>query len=660
MTLRTYITLLSLLFVGLANAQYAEYIDSLEQELQLATHDTTRVQLMIKLADEIQDDDIWPVYNQQAYDLADSRIPTSSGRELYIFKEHKAYAISNMGYLLDDQGDALGAIEKYLESLKLHKEIDCKPGMAAAYNNVGLIMYSQGDLDEAMVYYEQSRLLKEELGDIQGLGYWYLNMGTAIRDQGLLDSSLSMLRTSYAYFEQIADMYGMANTSNAIGNIYSDNGLHDSAIVFLRIALDTYLEINDQDGIAWELNNIGNNFIGMRQLDSALYYCNEALDLAIEIGYPYLVESAANNLVIIHRALGNYEIALEMYELGDAMRDSMLDVDAQKEILKQQKEFEHEMNILAIEAEQEKRDAINQLIIYSVSGGLFLVLLFTGFLFQRFRVTRRQRNVIALQKEEVEQQKSIIEEKSIEITDSIRYAERIQHAMLPTDEELKTAFPDSMLMYRPKDIVSGDFYWHETIDGKEFFAVVDCTGHGVPGAMVSVIGYNGLNRCVHEYGLTEPAAILDKLAEMVATTLSKHNTEVKDGMDMALMRYDRASRTLIYAGANNDLWYTRDGRMEELLATKQPIGVFADRTAFTSHSVQLEKGDCAFLFSDGYADQFGGDKGKKYMTGKFRQLLLELSSGPMESAQKELVKAFDDWKGSLEQIDDVCVFGFRA
>jgi serine phosphatase RsbU (regulator of sigma subunit) len=252
-----------------------------------------------------------------------------------------------------------------------------------------------------------------------------------------------------------------------------------------------------------------------------------------------------------------------------------------------------------------------------------------------------------------------------EITDSINYAVRLQRAIFPTEEQVKSVLPDSFILFKPKDIVSGDFYWLDMKGDKVLFTAADCTGHGVPGAFVSIVGHNALNRAVNEFKLTQPAAILDKLVEIVEETFSKSGEEVRDGMDMALCCYDIKNKTLEYAGANNPLYLVRNGELQEIKADKQPIGKYDARKPYTNHTFQLEEGDCYFIFSDGYADQFGGPRGKKFKYKPFKELLLQQSQQPMEELNKVLDDAFESWKEGddpteeFEQIDDVCVIGVR-
>jgi serine phosphatase RsbU (regulator of sigma subunit) len=206
--------------------------------------------------------------------------------------------------------------------------------------------------------------------------------------------------------------------------------------------------------------------------------------------------------------------------------------------------------------------------------------------------------------------------------------------------------------------VAGDFYWVEHKENKVLFAAADCTGHGVPGALVSVVCNNGLNRSVREYGLTDPGEILDKTRELVIQEFEKSEEEVKDGMDIALGSIE--GNVLQYAGANNPLWIIRGGEVLETKADKQPIGKFELHKAFTTHTVELQKGDAIYFFSDGYVDQFGGVKGKKFKSKAFKELLLSIQDKSMEDQKLVLDEQFENWRGRLEQIDDVCVIGVKV
>lgn len=272
-------------------------------------------------------------------------------------------------------------------------------------------------------------------------------------------------------------------------------------------------------------------------------------------------------------------------------------------------------------------------------------------------------------------QKQELEEKSQEIKDSILYAKHLQDAILPSCSMIKNLFPQSFILYKPRDIVSGDFYWKHSFDRMVYFAVADCTGHGVPGAMVSVVCANALNRVIKEYGIIEPGKVLDHVKNHVVDTFSQNEDAVADGMDIALCCIDLDINKLWYSGANNALYKVcqvkdgqeihhksvidRDRILHEYESTRQPIGKVTETKNFKTHEIELEKGDCIYLFSDGFADQFGGPKGKKYKSKPFKQFLLNISEKSMGEQKSLLDNEFKVWKGDLEQIDDICILGVK-
>jgi serine phosphatase RsbU (regulator of sigma subunit) len=275
-----------------------------------------------------------------------------------------------------------------------------------------------------------------------------------------------------------------------------------------------------------------------------------------------------------------------------------------------------------------------------------------------------EENVIARTLELVIE-KQIVEEKNREILDSILYAKRIQATILPPLAKVKEHFKDSFILYLPKDIVAGDFYWMEALEDSEtiFFAVCDCTGHGVPGAFVSVICSNALNKTVREFGIRKPSEILDKVSEIVSFDLSLNNEdddEIMDGMDISFCALNVKTNYLQWSGANNPFWMIKkSGDLIEIKADKQPIGKSNNSKKFTNHEMQLETGDTFYLISDGYADQFGGKDEIKFQRSKFKQLLIDKHKHPLNEQGNELLNTLIDWKGNTEQTDDICIVGIR-
>lgn len=276
-------------------------------------------------------------------------------------------------------------------------------------------------------------------------------------------------------------------------------------------------------------------------------------------------------------------------------------------------------------------------------------------------INQNLENKVLERTQEIHLQKELLEVKNKEVTDSINYAKRLQHAILPDFEEMYAALGDSFLLYKPKDIVSGDFYWMFEDGDTLLVATVDCTGHGVPGAMVSVVGANNLERCVREFKLRKPSEILEKLSDLVELTFATEQYEVRDGMDIALVNFNRKTGELQYCGAHNPLWVipAHADEIVETKADKQPIGKYEYRKPFTNHTFRMNAGDTVYLFSDGYADQFGGPLGKKFKYSTLKKMLLDNCRKTMQEQHDILDETFETWRGMLEQNDDVCMIAFR-
>ena len=282
----------------------------------------------------------------------------------------------------------------------------------------------------------------------------------------------------------------------------------------------------------------------------------------------------------------------------------------------------------------------------------FTTLFFTSFVTQN-----------SLFQKKILTQNAILENKNIQITDSLKYAKHIQSAIMPSLSMVKQHLEDSFILYQPKDIVAGDFYWmHVKDNGEILFAVADSTGHGVPGAMVSVVCTNALNQAVNEFGLTDPGLILNKVQSLVSSAFHQTDiNEVRDGMDISLCLINKYKREVKWAGANNPLWIIRENceELEVIKPDKQSVAKTEDPKPYKTHTVQLNKGDCFYLFTDGYADQFGGSAAKKYMQKRIKKLLLSIYKRTMASQQKLIHDNLNYWMGNLEQVDDICFIGIK-
>jgi tetratricopeptide (TPR) repeat protein len=573
---------------------------------------------------------------------------------------HLGGALNNIGYVYKKQGDIPKGLEYYHKSLKIQEEIGDKEGIAYSLNNIGMIYNSQGDIPKALEYFHKSLKIQEKIGNKKGIAYSLSNIGMNYSYKGDIPKALEYYHKSLKIREEIDDKIGIAYSLNNIGSIYNEQGDIAKALEYHHKSLKIKEEIGDKHGIAYSLNNIGS--IELKKgntsgIATAKQHFLKALKLAQELGYPELISNASSQLSTVYEKQGKGMLALEMHKLHIQMRDSINNEATQKASIQQGAKYAYEKVQAVKDAEHKKQLAIEkeakakqEVITYATAGGLGLVGIFLLFVMNRLKVTRKQKAVI-------EQQKDIVEMAHQEIKDSITYAKRIQSAILPAAKVVKEYLKESFILYKPKYVVAGDFYWMEHKDSKVLFAAADCTGHGVPGAMVSVVCNNALNRSVREYGLTDVGKILDKTREIVVAEFEKSEEEVKDGMDIAICSLE--GNKLQYAGAHNPLWIIRNGVIIETKANKQPIGQFDNPEPYTTHSFDLEAGDSIYIFSDGYVDQFGGEKGKKFKSNAFRELLLSIQDKPMEEQKTIIDESFESWRGDLEQIDDVCVIGVK-
>ncbi|MBK6984265.1 MAG: serine/threonine-protein phosphatase [Bacteroidetes bacterium] len=305
-------------------------------------------------------------------------------------------------------------------------------------------------------------------------------------------------------------------------------------------------------------------------------------------------------------------------------------------------------------------------------AGLTIVGIAFLFLFYYNGKTKKLYSLIQTQKKEVELQKEIIEIKNKDVMDSIHYAKYIQGSMLPSTKAMNNSFSESFVLYKPKDVVAGDFYWTETINNNPVLAVCDCTGHGVPGAMVSIVACNALNRAINEFKLSSPSLIFDKVNELMQETFSKSDYEVNDGMDGVLCVFDYENMKLHLAAANNPIWvvsppsiktelWQEPWQLSQITPDKQPIGKYKEEVSpFNLKTVSIEKGEMIYLFTDGYADQFGGPKGKKFKYKPFQELLISIAHLPLDEQKQVLDSTIESWRGGLDQVDDMLVIGIRV
>lgn len=517
-----------------------------------------------------------------------------------------------------------------------------------------------------------------------------------------LEQAIELLDKANTIYKALGLKRYMESLYLDFGNTYQKMKQPKKAKPYFEKALAVYERYPERqkENIAGTLSNLGVIAYDLGQYNESISYYKRALQMRQELNIPRDVLDSYLTLRNTYEAKKDYTNAFKYAKLYSVLKDSIFKDDLSKDLAEMRTKYETEKkeqenkllqkdNALT-SAELEKsalENEKNKTMLAAIAGGGILVLILGLVTYRSYLRKRKDNHLLTQKNEEIQLQNAEIKEKNEEIMDSIRYAQRIQETILPASQMIKSYFSNSFILYKPKELVSGDFYWMKSIEeengDKLMFSAVDCTGHGVPGAFVSIVGHNGLNRAVNEFELRSPKLILEKLNELVVESFAPNEEmSVKDGMDLAFCMIDE-SDILHYAGANNPLWILSqedsdiesriksdfkervqskkigDVVLTEIKADKRPIGAFDGENIFNEHTIKLKKGDTIYVFSDGYADQFGGDRNKKMKSGKFKEVLAESYPELMSEQREILKKAFEEWKGDYEQIDDVCVIGYR-
>lgn len=591
-------------------------------------------------------------------------------------RKNYSSVLTAIGGMYQYKGDPTTALEYHIKSLKIKKEIGDSLVAASVMMNIGSAYTTIGKPAEALKYYKEAYDIHVRAHDMDDLTDDCSNIGNMYHQLGQDSLGMIYLRRSVALADSLNLVEIQTYSYSVIAGIFQDAGQYDSSDYYYHTALEIATGLDDKRMMSYQYMNLSAVYDAKGDPEKAEASLQEALKLAKEVDALEAIRDIYSVTTKFYRRHGRFEEALGAYENFISYRDSILNVEKSAEFARQETTLKYDNERALEKAEQDKKDAITaaeirQQYILIAAGAVVLlfVIVLAVVLYNRAQLTRRQNALIQHQKEEVEQQrdqlevqKSEIEEKNKNITDSITYALRIQQAILPDAQEVARLLPASFVFYKPKDIVSGDFYWvAETID-YVFYATVDCTGHGVPGGFMSVLGASLLNEIVNERGVVSPAGILNLMRDKIVAALHQtgESGENKDGMDMVICRLNRDRSELCFAAANNDLWLIRNGELIEYDADKQPVGIGAAVAApFTEHRIALQRDDMIITFTDGFADQFGGPRGKKYKYSHMKSFLLSCASGSPEMQLQKISSEFESWKGNAEQIDDVLVIGIK-
>ena len=553
------------------------------------------------------------------------------------------------------KGDYKNATNWYLKAQHVWEKTGNQAWITLGNSDLGNNFYSLQNHEKAIFYWKNSLKTNPDtssldyIGDCSNLAQVYLEIDS-------LNTAEGYLKKCFNYYSNKKEQTGYTNTLSVLAALEERKKNYTKALEYILDAI----KINEE-------NNSGNAVLSRNYISAGLIYLKlskikEAIEYA-EKGYekaklseqkPILL-NAYSALYWTYSKAENYEKAFHYFELYSDLKDALNNIENQKQINELDKQYQTEKKdkdnlLLSKQLEIQQIQSKQQQFFLLVSGIVVVLIAVLSIILYRQNKQKQRAN------HKLEEKNKIIEEQHKDIIDSINYAKRIQQAILKEEEHVSAHLPPHFILFKPKDIVSGDFYWALEKAEYLYITAADCTGHGVPGAFLTMLGISYLNEINAREEILTPAEILDQLRDKIVKELSRYG-KTKDGMDISLMRLNLKTNEVMWAGAFNPLWYIENGILKEIKANKQPIGYVDDQKPFTNHTLQLKLGDTVYLFTDGFADQFGGPKGKKYKYKQLEENLIANNHKTFEEQKIILKNNFNAWKGNLEQVDDVTVIG---
>lgn len=635
-----------------------------------------------------------------------------------------------IGQAYNQNGESAQAVKYYLRSSELKEKIGDYKGMSSIYNGIGSLYYNEENSNEALVYYKKSLVIADSVDFKIAICILNMNIGNIYADidtAGLsktnnnIDSLLEAKSNAKGYYEKSLVIATELGDKARMALVYSNLGSVDSSntIKYFKKSLALKEEIGDIQGQWYDLNNIAKYYYERKKLKFAETYSLKAIELAQKEKLKKQLVKSYLQFATIESDLRKHASAYSNLMAYSNLKDTLDRKRTTSEFSKLEKKWNYEKrekenellktgNDLLKKNEElnEERIAKKNIYLWASGAGFLLFGFLIFFILKGYRQKQKanqllnqqneqieeaneelnqQNEEIVAQRDEIEAQRDIvleqkeeIEEIHQEVSQSIDYAERLQGAILPKQDILKKDLGDFFVLFMPKDKVSGDYYWWSKVDDQLVITAADCTGHGVPGAFMSMLGVSFLKEIVNKEYITQPALILKKMRREIIKTLGQKGVagEQKDGMDMALLSINKSGHVQ-FSGANNPLYIVSkndfteqvpdakvfneggDATLFDLKPDKMPISIYERMDNFTNVDLQLQKGEMLYMFSDGYADQFGGPKGKKFKYKPFKRLILENCHKPMKEQEAILKNAFENWRGDEEQVDDVVIIGLK-
>ena len=610
-------------------------------------------------------------------------------------------AYSNLGSVYYETGDNARALEFYLEAYDNAVKYKQTDNQMIMLNNLGVAYKMSGLYEKAIETFRKGLVLNKRLNDDFQEAQLYLNIATVYDQRNLVKESYRYYRHSYAIFkksnnlrqlsmvvynltissreagdykaaaaylqemEQIASVLKEDDYSSLLAqskaNYYGLIGKHREAMAEADKAIQLADSSYDLFQYGMLLMTKSNCHLNLKQYAEALHYSDLGQAIMERVGDQTQLANCYTSHYEIYKAMGDFKTALSYFEKARMLQESIISdefdtkiatLNSLNELDKKDKQIELSKKQKQQVETENRRQAV-QLIASLVIGALVLILLL--FSARAYRLKKKANDLLNTQKQEIEFQKHLVDEKQKEILDSIHYAKRIQSTLLANRAFIDEQLPENFVLFKPKDIVSGDFYWATEKNDKFYLAVCDSTGHGVPGAFMSLLNISFLKEAVVDKNIAGPHEILNHVRTKLIENISQEGA--RDGMDGIVLCFDRTTGKLTYAASQNRPVLVRNGELTEYPADKMPVGKSDNFQSFSLFSIETEPGDMIFLYTDGYADQFGGPKGKKFKYRQLEELIVRNAGLSMEEQQEKLETAFESWRGDLEQVDDVAVVG---
>lgn len=593
--------------------------------------------------------------------------------------EGASKVLNNLGEIYESTYDFNNALENYTKSAEVKARLNDDKGLSGVMDNIGNIYYRKQILEKSIDSYKKSAELNEKLNNAEELGATLNKMGVAYYELGKYDEAANYYQRSLNLKNQTGNDKDASMALNNLGNINYNQNKYQKAISLYEQSLNLKESTDYTYGKAVSYFNLGNAYRQIGSVSEAIKQFEACRNLSAQNNYEELSARSVKVLSQLYRnnnqeeKAGEYErflassqypdvdIEIQLSESqiigeGDANQEILIklteEVKKQKEIAEREARERARENLLnnqrlRLKNEQIKRQRI---ILFSMIAVIILVIGVLSLIYYQM-VQKKKANKILTEKN------SLISKQAKQITDNIKSASAIQRAAMPPDALMKEELPEHFILNMPKDIVSGDFYWMEKRDGKMFIAVADCTGHGVQGAVVSMLGMALLNEIVNKSYSEKTGEILNQLSIKLKASLhaSGDIDEIREGMDIVLLKFDKSKAEVEFSGANNPVYIIRNSNVIEHKGDRSPIGYYSKEVNFTNQNIKLQTGDSIYMFSDGFADQLNGDNYKKYLTKRFRNLLVEIDNLTMEQRKEKLLKEFNEWKGGFQQVDDVMI-----